>query len=136
MKKVILDLGYSNVDMDLDASLKVDSNNKQNVLETVNNYIKMLTRATNVLTIVRDAISDDEKYSVELVAEIDNLIAMGDPQIIDRFVGFGIADYYEASDDESDIYSESEEGSESESYSNSDSETQSESINESSDNSN
>ena len=92
--KIILDIGYSDVDSDLESCMVTSSSGKCNVIDTVDNYIELLNKALNVLTIFRDAIYNVEKYIITLSTEADNLIVSGNQEILDRFIAFGIANEY------------------------------------------
>jgi len=70
-------------------------------MKTLNNYIEALQKSVSLLTLLKESIDDDEVNDIELVSCGDQLSIQGDPQLIERFVGFGIANY-DGSDDEDD----------------------------------
>jgi hypothetical protein len=104
--EAVLDIGYVNIEEDFNASVAFYKNGTQNIKKTLDNYIKLLNQAVNTLTLVKDSIDDDESTQIELVADFESLSLKGDQEIVDRFVGFGIANHKE-SDDEID-YDEDE----------------------------
>lgn len=106
-----LDIGYTNVSEDLKTCVGNESYGKQNILNTIDNYIELLNKAINVLTILKDSISMEESKNINLFSEGDDLGIIGSQELVDRFVGFGIANYPEewsGDDESSDEYSESE----------------------------
>ena len=86
-----LDIGYTNVTNDLNSCLSFDEDGNQNILNTLNNYEKLLNRTINVLTILKDSISKSESENIHLFSDGDELGINGNKEIIDRFIGFGIA---------------------------------------------
>ena len=118
----VLDIGYSYIEEDLDNSLYFNKYGQQDIKKTIDKYIELLTRTINTLTIVKDTIEDDEKYDVELMAGGDNktLEIIGKSDIVDRYIGFGIAHYTDENRD--DLSYSNEESSSDDNYdSNSDS---------------
>jgi hypothetical protein len=123
-----LDIGHTSVSEDLKSCIKHDENGNQNVIETINNYIELLSRAINVLTILKDSVSVAESKNINLFSDGDDLGINGSQELIDRFVGFGIASYPEEWNDNEDCSEEScDEYSEYETETGSDSGTDSES---------
>lgn len=106
--------GISSVDTDLASCLEIE-HGKQNILKTINNYLELLDKAKDTLSLLRDSLTDDELNKIKLVSSIDGecLEIEGDEQIIDRFVAFGIA---EKNDEESvtDITNDSDDTDDSE----------------------
>ncbi len=94
-----LDISYSNVDDDLSSCMVSNEDGNQNFKKTLKKYIAMLNKAINVLTLVKDSVDDDELEGVELKSNCDKLIIRGSQEIVDRFIGFGIANYETDSDD-------------------------------------
>ena len=79
---------------------------KQDFLKTLNNYMEALQKSISVLELLRDSIEPDEENDIELVSSGNTVSIRGDPQLIERFVGFGIANYEEDNSDDSDAYDE------------------------------
>jgi len=111
--------GISSIETDLATCLEVKNNGNQNILKTIDNYLELLDKAKDTLSLLRDSLSDDELEKIKLVSSMDGecLEIEGDEQIIDRFVAFGIA---ERNDEESDLESADSNGSSSESNKSSD----------------
>jgi hypothetical protein len=107
--EAVLDVGYVNVEEDFTSCIVKQENGKQDIKKTIAKYIKLLTHSVNVLTLVKDSIDDDELDDIELVADFDSLSLKGNLEIIDRFVGFGIAN--QKDDDDFDLYNNSDEES-------------------------
>lgn len=97
--EAVLDISYSNVDDDLATCNSVNDDGNQDLKKTLKKYIAMLNKAINVLTLVQESVDDDEVTSVELASNCDKLILRGNQEIVDRFIGFGIANYESDNDD-------------------------------------
>lgn len=105
-----LDIGHSNIDDDLENAIVNNKYGKQNFLKTLNNYVESLQKSLSVLSLLKDSIDSDEVDDIEFVSLGNALGIRGDQQLIDRFVGFGIANYYDSEDedDSEDEYNEYE----------------------------
>lgn len=101
---VTLDIGYTNLEDDLNTALAFRDNGDQDFLETVNNYIQILKRAVASFELIKDTISSEEANKLELVTNTNStlLCVKGDSEIIERFVGFGIASEGDSENDEDD----------------------------------
>ena len=86
-----LDIGYTNITDDLKSCVCYDENGEQYITGTINNYIELLNKAVGILTILKDSISPEESKNIHLFSENDELGISGNQELIDRFVGFGIA---------------------------------------------
>ncbi len=109
-----LNVGYVNIEEDFNSCVVKHKNGKQDIKNTLDNYIKLLNQTINTLTLVNDSIDDDECDQIELVADFESLSLKGNQEIIDRFVGFGIANVkdddmdFDEDDDEDDDENEDE----------------------------
>jgi hypothetical protein len=104
--KIVLD--YSNINDDFKKSL-VNIRGKQDIMNTLQNHIDILMKSVQTLELIKDSLYDDEPDSVELgISIMDNLEIKGDPEIIERFIGFGIAEYNSDSDSDEEIETETE----------------------------
>lgn len=104
--RILLD--YSSIENDFKKS-KVIKSGKQDIIQTLQNYIDLLKKSANTLELLKDSLEDDDAGNIELgISVLDNLEIKGDPEIIERFVGFGIADY----DSDNDFMTESSESDE------------------------
>jgi len=87
--------GISNIETDLASCAEWNDDGTQNILKTINNYLELLDKAKDTLTIIKESLSDDELDKIKLKcnsADGDYLEIVGDEQIIDRFIAFGIAE--------------------------------------------
>jgi hypothetical protein len=111
-----LDIGCTNITDDLKSCVCYDANGEQDIIGTINNYVELLNKAIGILTILKDSISSAESKNIHLFSENDDLGISGDQELIDRFVGFGIANIPEewTGDEESYDSVEYEESEESE----------------------
>lgn len=127
METVILDIdtNFENAEM------VNNKTKKQDILNSISNYVDSLNKAVSILTLLKDNICDDEKKHMTIILNDDNKLCIrASSEVAERFVCFGVANY-----DEYDCGSEN--GSESESDSNSEnnsSESESESDSESNNN--
>ena len=121
--KIILD--YSGIENDFKKANVLNrgdhrDHGDQDTLATLQNYIDLLKKSAHTLELIKDSLSDDEFDKVEFgVSSIDDKLEIsGDAEIVERFVGFGIAEYdsdddFMDSDDESESSDSSSESSES-----------------------
>ena len=93
-KIATLDIGHTNIEDDL-TEVIVRKNGRQDFMKTLENYIETLQKSISVLTLLKESIYEDEVNDIELVSGGNCLCIRGDQQLIDRFIGFGIANYYE-----------------------------------------
>jgi hypothetical protein len=100
--KVLLDLGYTSLEDDLNTSLVFKDDGNQDFIETLNSYIQLLKKAVTTLELVRDTTGVDEADNLELITNKDStgICIRGDTEVIDRYVGFGIATEGEYIDDD------------------------------------
>ena len=106
METVILDIdtNFENAEM------VNNKTKKQDILNSIGNYVDSLNKAVSILTLLKDNICDDEKKHITILLNTDNkLCVRATSEVAERFVCFGIANY-----DEYDCNSESESDSESE----------------------
>ena len=119
---------HVNFETDINSCEERTRYDKQNFQATLYNYIQMMTEHLDILTTINDSLTIDEMKLLTLKTNNDRtaLILDGDEQILERFLGFGIAMEYN-SDDDSQTKSEIDSEAESESISGSISESESES---------
>ncbi len=91
---------YTSIDDDFFNSVVVDKSGNQLFLKTLDNYINLLKDAVSSLELIRDSTDDDEASEVELLAARNVLRVTGNPEIIERYVGCGMATYDDLDDDE------------------------------------
>lgn len=108
-----LDVGYTNVNDDLKSCIVYDDYGNQNIFKTIDKYTELLAKAITVLAILKDGLSKDESTKISLFSEGDDLGIHGSQDLIDRFVGFGIAN---SSDDWSNKFDNSDDSESSESF--------------------
>lgn len=101
-----LDIDHSIVENDLNSCVVYDRNGKKNIRKTLTSYIELLNKSVEILTILKDSISDDENDNIDIFIQDDGLAISGDPEIIDRFVGFGIAHTVSSDSESNDTYSD------------------------------
>jgi hypothetical protein len=111
----VLDLGHTNIEDDLTMAIVKNKHGKQDFMKTLDNYIDALQKSVSLLTLLKESVDDDEVNDIELVSNGNTLSIQGDPQLIERFVAFGIANYDGSENDDSE-----NEESENEDYSDSD----------------
>ena len=112
----VLDLGHSNMEDDLTMAIVKNKHGKQDFLKTLNNYMEALQKSISVLELLRDSIESDEVNDIELVSFGNTLSIQGDPELIERFVGFGIANYDNEENNNEDDSEEYNEDSEQDQY--------------------
>ena len=134
---IVLDIGYSSIEEDLNNSLVFRENGTQNIPATIKNYVEILKKAISVLELIKDTTEESACRQIEFVTgkNGDTLEVKGNPEILERYVGFGIASYEnddmnDANSDSSSEYNEYLEGSD-ESDSSNESDQQDESSDES-----
>lgn len=103
----VLDLGHGNMEDDLTMAIIKNKYGKQDFLKTLNNYMESLQKSISVLELLRDSIESDEVNDIELISFGNTLSIRGDPELIERFVGFGIANY-DNEENDSEEYNEDE----------------------------
>lgn len=93
--RATLDIGHSCFEDDLNSCMVYKDDGEQNFKDTLNNYIELLKKSINVLELIRDTTNDSEFDSLELTLGLNNdcLEINGESEIIERYVGFGIASY-------------------------------------------
>lgn len=100
---VSLDIGYSNIEDDLNIALVYKDNGDQDFSKTLNNYIELLKGAVASLELIKDTTNEKESENLELITNKNStaLCIKGNNEIIERYIGFGIAnDNFDESDDE------------------------------------
>lgn len=99
---VSLDIGYTNLEDDLNVALVYKDNGDQDFSKTLDNYIGLLKGAIASLELVRDTTSKEECDDLELITNKNStaLCIKGNSEIIERYIGFGIANDNFESDDE------------------------------------
>lgn len=106
----VINLGtHTSVSDDFASSLVIDDHGNQNFLQTLENHIAILKEAINTLELIKDATDKSEAHEVELISTHNVLRVIGNSEIIDRYVGCGVAAYDgEGSDGDSDSDSDSD----------------------------
>lgn len=99
---VSLDVGYTNLEDDLNVALVYKDNGDQDFSKTLDNYIALLKSAVASLELVRDTTSKEESEDLELITNKNStaLCIKGNSEIVERYIGFGIANDNFESDDE------------------------------------
>ena len=90
---VSLDIGYSNIEDDLNIALVYKDNGDQDFSKTLNNYIELLKGAVASLELIKDTTNEKESENLELITNKNStaLCIKGNNEIIERYIGFGIA---------------------------------------------
>ena len=88
MSSVIIDLPISCIDDDL---FDCSDNYKNTSLTTLNNYIDKLNQSLSMLNIIKESLTNDEFNSININSEDNSMMINGTPEILDRFIAFGIA---------------------------------------------
>jgi len=104
----VLDIGHNNISDDLEMALVKNNHGKQNFFKTLDNYMEALQKSISVLSLLKDSVYADEANDIELVVYGTSLAIKGDPQLIERFVGFGIANYEDYENDDNEESEEDE----------------------------
>lgn len=108
---VELDIGYLNVFDSFHNSVVYKNNGDQNFNKTLENYIELLKKATLVLETVRDTtqLSESESLTMFVPDEHSGLYIKGHNEIVERYVGFGIAHCDESNSDNGESSSDDSE---------------------------
>jgi hypothetical protein len=88
-----LDIRYTSIEKDLNECAIFRPDGSQNFSMTLNNYIDLLKKSIMVLELIRDTTNVTECEELEFVTSTngDSLGVRGNPEIIERYFGFGIA---------------------------------------------